>query len=121
MKKILFLFISILVVSCTNSQEIQSVSAEELTTILKAEKVQLLDVRTPGEVEQGAIENAVFVNIYDDNFLEKSAEKLNKEQPVYIYCKSGGRSMKASEMLQEKGYKVINVKGGFTAWKNLKK
>ncbi len=38
-------------------------------------------------------------------------------QTVYLICKSGGRSMRAAEMLEETGYKdIVNIAGGTTAW-----
>jgi rhodanese-related sulfurtransferase len=76
-----------------------------------------LDVRTPKEVENGYIKTAMFVNYYDKDFFVKASQQLDKNKPVYLYCKSGNRSGKASKILQKKDYKVYNVIGGYSKWK----
>ena len=43
---------------------------------------------------------------------------LDKEKPVYLYCRSGKRSASAAEKLKEAGFtEVYNLKGGILAWK----
>jgi rhodanese-related sulfurtransferase len=42
--------------------------------------------------------------------------ELDLQQPIIVYCRSGGRSLKAAEFLQSKGYQVTNLAGGVTAW-----
>ena len=76
-----------------------------------------MDVRTPTETEQGSIESALFVNYFDSDFATKAANQLNKEKPVYLFCRSGNRSGKAAKILKEKGFDVYNVLGGYTKWK----
>ena len=42
---------------------------------------------------------------------------LDKKKPVYVYCAVGGRSAKASKVLQESGFKTVyNLLGGFNGW-----
>ena len=78
--------------------------------------VQLVDVRTPEEFSQGHIENAVNIDFMADDFDAKVAN-LDKEKPVMVYCKSGGRSAKASARLKELGFKTItDLEGGITNW-----
>ena len=80
--------------------------------------VQLVDVRTPEEFSQGHIENAVNIDFMADDFDAKVAN-LDKEKPVMVYCKSGGRSAKASARLKELGFKNISdLEGGITNWTN---
>ena len=43
---------------------------------------------------------------------------MDKEKPVVVYCKKGGRSATAANQLKEKGYRVFNLLGGFDAWKD---
>jgi rhodanese-related sulfurtransferase len=78
--------------------------------------VQLLDVRTKTEYNQGHIKNASQANWYDKVEFSKKTETLNKSKPVYIYCKSGVRSSAASKLLTSKGYKVYELKGGIDQW-----
>ena len=51
--------------------------------------------------------------------LADTYEQLEKEQLHYVICKSGMRSARACQFLEEHGYKVINVQGGMTAFENL--
>ena len=56
------------------------------------------------------------MNYNDDDFASQ-VEKLDKTKPVFVYCKRGGRSASAAEILKEKGFtKVYNLDGGITAW-----
>ena len=60
-------------------------------------------------------------NIYEPSF-ETNLAKLDKEKPVAVYCKVGGRSGQAMAKMQELGFKeVYNLKGGMDAWKSAKK
>ena len=77
----------------------------------------LLDVRTPEEVAESKINGAVAIDFYADDFKEALQKQLSGEQPVLVYCRSGGRSMKACKLLQSFNKKgVYNLEGGITAW-----
>ena len=83
--------------------------------------VQLVDVRTPEEFSEGHLENAINIDVTADDFDAKVAN-LDKEKPVMVYCKSGGRSAKASARLKELGFKTItDLEGGITNWKSEEK
>ena len=104
-------------INCNSQEDVKSVSTQELKELLSKEKVQLMDVRTPAEINEGAIETATFANYFDADFKEKAALQLDKSKPVYLYCRSGKRSVKASKILKENGYEVYNVLGGYNKWK----
>jgi rhodanese-related sulfurtransferase len=76
----------------------------------------ILDVRTPAEVAEGTIANATVIDFNGADFSEQ-IKSLDKTKPVYVYCKAGGRSGKASEMLASLGYEVYDLDGGMDAWK----
>jgi thioredoxin len=79
---------------------------------------QVLDVRTPEEFNGGHLSNAVNINIYDADFMDR-AGKLDKSKPVFVYCLGGGRSAEAAARLSAAGFQdVYNLKGGITAWRN---
>lgn len=83
---------------------------------MTAEKGQVIDVRTPKEYKAGHIKNAVNMHVYDKDF-EQRLDKLDKNKPVYVYCKAGGRSAEAVEIMQKKGFKKITeLDGGMDAW-----
>lgn len=83
---------------------------------MAAENGTILDVRTPEEVAEGIIPNAVTININDADF-ETQLNKLDKSKPVYVYCKAGGRSSKATDIMMKNGFSLVyNLDGGIDAW-----
>jgi rhodanese-related sulfurtransferase len=94
---------------------IKRVNAAGFKAEVNGKKVQLIDVRTPGEYTQGHIENAININIYAKDFVTKT-NSLDKSKPVYVYCRSGARSMKAANNLKSRGYNVVNLNGGIGGW-----
>ena len=95
---------------------IAHITPAKLDSILTRSAVQLLDVRTPEEFAEGHIAGAQNINVQAPDFLGKSARSIAKDRPVYIYCRSGKRSMTAAAMLSENGYRTINLDGGILAW-----
>ncbi|MBO0477174.1 rhodanese-like domain-containing protein [Vagococcus sp. DIV0080] len=89
--------------------KIPSVSTKELETRLD-KKIVLLDVRTPAEFKGGHIPQAI------NKPLNKMNTYQGKEKEVYLICQSGMRSKKAAKTLKNKGYDVINVRGGMSQW-----
>ncbi|MCO6498077.1 MAG: rhodanese-like domain-containing protein [Chitinophagaceae bacterium] len=82
---------------------------------IKNKNVQLIDVRTVQEYNEGHLKGATNYNVLDST-LQKNMDKLNKKKPVYVYCRSGVRSMRAAEALKKEGFKVFNMDGGITSW-----
>jgi rhodanese-related sulfurtransferase len=91
----------------------------ELAEFLKLKKqadAQLVDVRTPEEYNEGYIAGAQNIDFRNDNFNE-NISGLNKEKPVILYCRSGGRSSSAMNNLQELGFKeVYNLLDGYLGY-----
>jgi rhodanese-related sulfurtransferase len=110
------LLMSFFFINCNSQSEIKSISTSELKVLLEKEDIQLLDVRSPEEIEQGFIKTAKFANFFEDDFFTQAAAKLDKSKPIYLYCRSGNRSSKSAKILQEQGYNVYNVLGGFNKW-----
>ena len=103
--------------NCGPQADIKSISVKELKVLLSKEKIQLMDVRSPKEIKEGAIKTALFANYYEVDFYEKASQQIDKNKPVYLYCRSGNRSKKAAKVLEAKGFKVVNVLGGYMQWK----
>jgi thioredoxin len=107
------LFTSITIFSCNGqpSKNIETIAPETFAKKIKeSPKPQILDVRTPEEFASEHIDNATNVNVSD-------AEKFDKSKPVFVYCKSGGRSAKATAKLEELGFKnIYNLDGGMMKW-----
>lgn len=114
---ICLLFSSLLCINCAKKQELNTITISELKELLNKEKIQLLDVRTPIEIERGSIKSSLFVNYFDEDFAIKATNKLDTTKPVYVFCRTGNRSRKAALILKEKGFEVYNVLGGYAKWK----
>lgn len=79
------------------------------------DQVQVIDVRSPSEWEEGHVPNAR--HMFLPELREKSA-KLTKRTPVAVYCDSGYRASIGASILQQEGFKsVYNVPGSWQAWK----
>ncbi|WP_233861283.1 rhodanese-like domain-containing protein [Tenacibaculum piscium] len=121
-KYLVFIALIFMVLISCKSQEnnIKNTTVADLQLLLKTEKkIQLLDVRTPEECSQGILDNAIMINIFADDFEYIALRKLDKTMPVYIYCRSGRRSLVASEKLQKEGFNTYNVLGGYRAYQKL--
>ena len=76
----------------------------------------LLDVRTPGEFGERHLTGALNIDYNGADFNSRIGN-LDKTQPVYVYCLSGGRSAAAAQTLTDIGFtKVYEMKGGISRW-----
>ena len=106
--------------SCLKNQAdgVQVLEVSKYEKKMTQPEVQLVDVRTPEEFSEGHLENAINIDVTADDF-DAKVVGLDKEKPVMVYCKSGGRSAKASAKLKELGFKTItDLEGGITNWKS---
>lgn len=122
MKHLLFIFslaFIVLVTSCKDDTqgEIKLVTPDEMQVLLQDKDVQLVDVRTQKEVEEGFIENSQNIDFNSPTF-DEDILKLDKSKPVILYCRSGGRSAKCANKLKAAGFtKIFDLEGGITKWK----
>ena len=72
-------------------------------------KVNLIDVRTPFEYNQGSVPNAINVPL---NEIAKRMDELKRLQPMIIFCAAGVRSQKAIDFLKANGIDNIENGGG---------
>ena len=98
------------------SADYVSITAEEAKGMMDAEQDYiLLDVRTEEEFAEGHIPGAVLIPDYEIG--ERAQEMLpDKEQLIFVYCRSGNRSKKASAELAEMGYTNVKEFGGIIDW-----
>lgn len=73
----------------------------------------VVDVRSREEWDQGHAPNAVFTPMED---LPTALGNVPVGKTVPVICRSGGRSTKAVEFLNEQGLETVNVDGGMQAW-----
>lgn len=94
---------------------IPQVTVQELAAKLGDGDCSVLDVREPGEVEQGAIADSIRIPLGD---LSKQVNQLSRHNSYSVHCKSGYRSSIAVSILRRAGLKNVgNVVGGFDGWK----
>ena len=91
----------------------QKISAKDLYDKLQAEELQLIDVREVDEFTAGHISGAQNLPL---STLPENYRELDKQIPYHIICQKGGRSGRACEFLEAKGYQVTNVEGGVEAF-----
>lgn len=118
LKGIIVVMLSTLFASCSSHQGIESVTADEFENALYDGHVQLLDVRSADEYSQGHIANVENIDVQLPDFIDKAKAKLDHTNPVYVYCRSGKRSMLAAQKLVKAGYQVVNLRDGIVGWEN---
>lgn len=92
-------------------------TVRELSSVLRSpQKVFLLDVRQPWEVDIASLPGAV--NIPLDELHNRLDELPAPSDPFVVLCHHGVRSLNVSLWLRQQGYRAINLKGGIDAWSN---
>ena len=76
----------------------------------------LLDVREDDEWAAGHADGAVHIPLGEVPVRFGELGELSAERPVYVLCRSGGRSARAVEWLAEHDVHAVNVGGGTQAW-----
>ena len=122
MRKLLSIALAaILFNSCSSGQTNgikTNLSATEFADKIKElPNARLIDVRTPDEFSKGHLANA---NNYDWNGTEfdNQIATLDKSEPVFVYCLSGGRSSSAANKMRSDGFtQVYEMDGGIMKWR----
>ena len=107
---------TVLFLASCNTNKIVTVDANKFEGLIKWSKVQLVDARTAEEYASGRIPGATNIDVKKDDFKQLAEEKLNKDKPVAIYCRSGKRSLIGAGILKNAKFKVINLRGGIMEW-----
>lgn len=95
------------------NDDLRQVTVDEIPADAK-----ILDVREDMEWEAGHIEGAQHISLGD---VPARYGEVPLDEDVYIICRSGGRSLKATAYLQDAGFDVLNVLGGMGAWQDAEK
>lgn len=121
MRKYIMILVSIIMIMGLTGCEEQSmsytqISMEEAVAMMEKETDYIiLDVRTAEEFTQKHIPDAI--NIPNETIgSEELTELPDKNQLVFVYCRSGNRSKQASEKLAALGYTKIYEFGGINDW-----
>lgn len=95
----------------------ERIGLSEAKDLMKNEKnLKIIDVRTPEEFNNGHLEKAVNIDFRNPGF-ESKISALDRDEAYLIYCKSGGRSGQALEIMKELDFKnVKEMRDGYSAY-----
>jgi rhodanese-related sulfurtransferase len=123
MKKLIPILLSALLltgcggISNDKTTTYRSISMDAAVAMMEQEQGYIiLDVRRPDEFAEGHIPNAI--NVANESIgTDEIPELPDKDQLIFVYCRSGRRSKEASEKLVKLGYTNIVEFGGILDWK----
>jgi glyoxylase-like metal-dependent hydrolase (beta-lactamase superfamily II) len=96
---------------------IPQITVQEFAELQEHEpgRISVLDVREPGELAAGVIENSIRIPLGE---LARRTNELDRERLLVVHCKGGYRSSIATSLLRRAGFRdIANLTGGFDAWK----
>jgi|TARA_B100000795_G_scaffold152951_1_gene114608 rhodanese-related sulfurtransferase len=81
-----------------------------------SENTKIIDVRTSEEFHAGHLPDAMLIDFYAKNFVEK-VRALDKDTTYLLYCRTGNRSGQTLKLMRNLGFKAAyNMKGGMNKW-----
>lgn len=96
------------------------ISIEEFRPISQRGGFDLIDVRTPTEFYELHAVGALLMPLDGLNpqaIMESRGDR--RDEPLYIICRSGSRSLQACQLFEQAGYtNIINIEGGTLAWQS---
>ena len=100
---------------------IEDITPQEAFTLIQNNQDNpdfvIIDVRTPEEFAGEHIENATNIDFYSESFRD-TLNTLDKDKTYLIYCRVGGRSGSALDIMAELNFKeAYNMSGGINQWK----
>ncbi|GAB3284867.1 hypothetical protein GCM10027347_61920 [Larkinella harenae] len=124
MKTRILLFLSLILLTSVSlhaqtgePRSLPTFDAFEAKLAQAGSRAQILDARSEEEYEQNHLKGAVSFNVANDGDFLKKTQKLNKENPVFIYSIGNGRSGQLAKRLREAGFvDVTELPGGLSKW-----
>ena len=114
--KYILIFSTIFSCSLINNESINQMNSDELIEFIELNDAILVDVRTEDEYNSGYIESSLNIDYFSNEF-SVNADKLDKNTPIILYCRSGKRSSMSANKISKLGFKEIyNLKGGILEW-----
>jgi adenylyltransferase/sulfurtransferase len=105
-------------IQSSHSMHPDEVTVQEMKQALEDPSlgIRVIDVREPEEYQAAHVAGTQLIPLSQ---LQQRYMELNPEQPYYIHCRSGIRSLRAVQFLRQQGFKSLkSVKGGIMAWSN---
>ncbi|USG63199.1 rhodanese-like domain-containing protein [Sneathiella marina] len=96
---------------------IRHVTAPQAAELIETQKeIVILDVRTPGEFNEGHVAGAINIDYHGDNFAQLIGA-LDPDQHYLLYCRSGFRSGRTLPLMIRAGLsKISHLDGGINSW-----
>jgi phage shock protein E len=95
---------------------VQHVDPAQAKKLVAEKKVEILDIRTPGEFKSGRIAGAKNIDFQAPDF-EQRIEGLDKSKSYLVHCASGGRSTHSLVLFKKHQFQSIyHLDGGIKAW-----
>lgn len=120
MKKLILSLLAVFGVaatSCSAEDGIVVLSPQDFIKQAKADSTAIvLDVRTQEEFAEGHLKGARQIDYLNTEAFDNGMEQLGKDNTYYIYCRSGRRSHGACMKMKARGFKVLDMEGGFLNW-----
>ena len=96
-------------------RETTRVTANALAALQQsASAPTIVDVRAPSEWQSGHIAGSLNIPL---NHLRDRSDEIPRDRPVVVHCAGGYRSAIAVSLLEQAGHEVMDLVGGFQAWK----
>jgi rhodanese-related sulfurtransferase len=98
-----------------NKPGVPEISPKEVAEKIKDNSAKVVDIREPQEYAEGYIDGITFIPM--SQLGNRLGELGEKDAPLIMLCKSGGRSGNITAQLINMGYtNVTNMTGGMLAW-----
>ncbi len=91
---------------------IEEITVDDLAELREGGAL-VLDVRNPDEYEEARVPGVLLIPLPE---LGARHDEIPEADVVYVICRSGARSLRASEFLEGQGRRAVNVAGGTLAW-----
>ena len=86
---------------------------ERVAELHDAGEIELVDVREPHEREAGHVAGSRHIEF---SRLSQEAASIDRDKPLVLYCRMGGRSSVALQAFKASGFDAHNMEGGLLAW-----
>jgi phage shock protein E len=105
---------AMLLVGCAaaSADEPTLLAADEAVAVLAEDDVEVIDVRTPEEYEEGHVIGAQLIDFQSDDF-QQQIDELERDQAYVLYCRTGNRSGQAAELMHELGFTDVYDAGAY--------
>ncbi len=115
------LLLILVVFSNTLFAQVKNISPRAAERKIQKE-LTVLDVRTPAEFDSSHISGAINYDVLDSIQFIRHIQALDKNETYLVYCRSGKRSAKAADWMEEQGFtRVYNMKEGILGWEKMQK